>query len=153
MHPGFNDYIDKRSSPKSKCSKITFTFSPSDPSFTSVTNIINNSVTNYISQVFINCPIYCNGIVIGYKTAVDTVQQVGAASYIVVINSTYVLNCKGSITTQYVFTNTTNTPIYPIGTVAVSKIISGTGCFLNKQGIVKLTVLADNTRKVKIEFF
>jgi hypothetical protein len=138
-----------------KKKKIHFTFSINDPEFTSKTNVVDSSDTNYISHVFVKCPIYNKkNIKIGYKVSDDYVQQVAKDRYIVRLNNTYVFSSNdktyGSISWQYVFENNTNTVYYPVNIPAISNIISGTGKYLNCKGDVKLVPKSSGERKVSI---
>jgi len=136
---------------------LKFFFDKNDPEFVSKTIIVDDTPGNYISHVFIKCPIYqkdCSGIKIqiGYKVADDYVQQVGINEYLVRINSTYYFDDAGTITWQYSFVNNVPQVYYPLEKIAVSNIICTTGYYLGKKGYVYLKPTEDGLRKVKILF-
>jgi hypothetical protein len=137
------------------CSCINFFFDKNDPQFKSKTIVVDNTPGNYISHVFIKCPIYkkydCGNIKqIGYKVADDYVQQVDTDKYLVRINSTYYIEDKGTITWQYSFINNVPEVYYPLDIVASSNIICATGHYLGKKGVVNLLPTADGKRDIKI---
>jgi hypothetical protein len=70
----------------------------------------------------------------------------------VVINSTYQLFNRGSISWKYSFFKNEPTVYYPIDKVVKSGIISGTGEFADITGSVKLLATADGNRKVEINY-
>ncbi len=132
-------------------------FDKNDPQFKSKTVVVDDTSGNYISHVFIKCPIYkkytCGNIKkIGYKVADDYVQQVDTDKYLVRINSTYYIENEGTITWQYSFINNVPEVYYPLDIDASSNIICTTGCYLGKKGFVNLLPTSDGKRKVKIIF-
>ena len=136
---------------------LKFYFDKNDPKFISNTVIVNNTLGNYISQVFVKCPIYkkynCGNVKqIGYKVADDYVQQLDIDKYLIRINSTYYFENSGTISWQYSFINNVPEVYYPINKNVTSNIISTTGCYLLKKGYVNLLACEDGIRKVKIMF-
>jgi CTP-dependent riboflavin kinase len=89
---------------------------------------------------------------IGHKVSDDYVQQVSNNEYVVRIYNTYTFNNKGSISWEYVFKNNKPTIYYPVGVVAIGRIVSGTGEFVNIKGYVKLLPTANGLRYVKIKY-
>lgn len=119
----------------------------------SKTVVVDSSTTNYISHVFVNCPIYnLAGTAIGYKVSDDYVQQVAAGKYIIRLNNTYHISGQGSISWTYVFENTKAEVFYPINQVAASNITFTTGNYYGKTGSVSLFPKSDGTRQVNITF-
>lgn len=132
------------------CNELKFHFNKNDASFQSTPVVIQESP--YIGHWFISCPIYnCHNNQIGYKVSDDIIQQVGN-TYLVRLNNTYFIKGKGSISWQYSFMSSQPNPYYPIGTIAKSTIISGTGEYMGKKGTVKLTPLSNGRRNVEITF-
>jgi hypothetical protein len=136
---------------------LKFFFDINDPEFFSKKVVINDSTSNYISHVFIKCPIYkkddCgNKKKIGYKVSDDYVQQVGINKYLVRISNTYYLENSGTISWQYSFLNTIPEVFYPVNKIAASNITSTTGVYFGKKGYVRLLPTQDGLRKVKINF-
>jgi hypothetical protein len=132
-------------------SYLSFYFNVKDPKFDSFTTVPRNSP--YIAHAFINAPIYDQfGIQIGTKVSDDYIQQVDVAKYVVRISSTYVINGKGTITWQYSFEHSTPDFYYPIGVLANSNIVSTTGDYYGKTGVVSLNPTPDGKRTVTIGF-
>ena len=135
-----------------KCD-LFFYFNKNDPEFMTTNNVVSKE-PNYISHAFVRCPIYdLYDRKIGYKVSDDYVQQVGEDKFIVRLNNTYYFKNKGSISWQYVFKNNKPEIYYPVGVPAISTIISGTGSFLNKKGIVTLLPDENGKRFVDMKFF
>jgi len=136
-----------------KCSKLSFYFDINDPEFFSKKVIVNPSPTKLIEHVFITTPIYDkNGIKIGYKSSDDILQQIGTNKYIVKINNTYFIDGEGTIDWKYNFITDKPSVYYPIGVEAKSTIISGTGEYINANGVVSLIPLYTGRRNVTIKF-
>jgi hypothetical protein len=140
-------------------SELKFYFSTKDGEFTSVTSVVDESDTNYVSHAFVRCPIYdfTSHQLIGYKVSDDYVQQVSENKYIVRLNNTYLFYDKdgktsGTISWQYVFENTKPEIYYPVGIPAKSRIITSTGIYENKNGTVRLYPKSNGTRNVTIKF-
>jgi hypothetical protein len=132
---------------------LSFYFNINDPSFYSQENIINPSTTNYISHSFITTDIYDNfNIKIGYKVSDDYIQQVDKNRYSVRISSTYYIENQGTITWQYSFINDKPSYFYPIGVLATSNIVSTTGAYFAKTGVVSLMPNENGTRNITIGF-
>jgi hypothetical protein len=135
-----------------KCG-LFFYFNKNDSEFLTTTTIISEE-PNYISHVFVRCPIYdIYDRKIGYKVSDDYVQQVGEDKFIVRLNNTYYFKNKGTISWQYVFKNNKPEPYYQVGVPAISNIISGTDSYLNQKGIVTLLPDENGKRFVDIKFF
>lgn len=135
------------------CRTIDFYFNKNDPKFFTKTLVVNDSTENYVSHVFITSPIYdVFGIEIGYKVANDYVQQIGEKQYSVVIDSTYYIKGKGTISWNIAFINEVPNPFYRINEVFTSNITSTTGEYFGKTGAVSLTALENGIRNVTIGF-
>lgn len=139
--------------------ELKFFFNKNDKNFTTVTSVMDDSKTNYISHVFVRCPIYDNNSKkqIGYKVSDDYVQQVSENKYIVRLSNTYLFYDKdnkttGTISWQYVFENTKPDVYYPVNVPASSTIISGTGIYKGKEGVVRLLPKSNGRRNVTIKF-
>ncbi len=131
---------------------LNFFFSAKDPQFKTKTVVVEDKENNYISHVFVRCPLYNNKKEkIGYKVSDDYVQQVSPNKYLVRLNNTYYFN-RGTISWQYVFMNDKPEVYYPVGIPAVSNIISATGTYYGKTGTVTLIPTADGLRTVNITF-
>jgi len=136
---------------------VKFFFDKNDPEFISNTVVLDDTPGNYISHVFIKCPIYkkysCgDSKQIGYKVSDNYVQQVDTDKYLIRINSTYYFNNGGTVSWQYSFLNDVPEVYYPLNEMVTSNIISTTGCYLGKKGYVNLIPTEDGLRKVKIVF-
>jgi hypothetical protein len=132
---------------------LTFYFNSQDPKFFTKTVVVNDSATNYIAQVFISAPIYNQcGQVIGSKVSNDIIQQTGPNQYVVNIDSIYTFNNQGTISWNVNFINNKPSQFYPINTLFQSNIVSATGIFLGKQGIVSLVAQSNGIRNVSIAF-
>lgn len=136
---------------------LRFYFDKNDPKFVTKTVVVDDTSGNYISHVFVKCPIYkeynCGNVKqIGYKIADDYVQQVDTNKYLVRINSTYFIDNYGTISWQYSFMNSVPEVYYPLNIVAASNIICTTGKYLGKRGYVNLTATDDGIRRVKVIF-
>jgi len=132
---------------------LSFYFNSKDPNFFTKTVVINDSITNYIAQVFITAPIYNQcGQVIGSKVSSDTIQQTGPNQYVVSIDSIYTFNNLGTISWSTNFINSIPSQFYPINTLFQSNITSTTGVYLGKKGIVSLVAQNNGIRNVKIVF-
>lgn len=135
------------------CSKLSFYFNSKDPEFIVNTQNISTKPNNLIQQVFIRTPIYNKcGKKIGYKTSNDLLQQVSSTEYAVRIYNTYFIEGEGTINWEYSFINDKPSVLYPVGIMAESNIVSGTGDFLNLKGNVTLYPTPDGLRQVKIFF-
>ena len=132
---------------------LSFYFSAKDPQFFTKTIVLNDSSTNYLAQVFITAPLYNNcGQLIGSKVSTDTLQQTGPNQYVINIDSTYTFNDGSTITWHISFTNTTPSVLYPAHQLFQSNIVSTTGIYLGKKGIVSLIANEDGVRNVNIRF-
>ena len=84
-------------------------------------------------------------------------DSVSENKYIVRLNNTYLFSDKdnkttGAISWQYVFENTTPDIYYPVNVPASSTIISGTGIYKGKEGVVRLLPKSNGRRNVTIKF-
>lgn len=135
---------------------LNFHFNLHDPETKVKEVIVPTLENNFISHSFIQTPIYDNdtNIKIGYKVSDDYVQKLSENLYSVRINSTYhfLHNFQngGSISWQYVFVNDKPNFYYPLNVSNASNIISGTGPYLGKSGIVSLVALENGIRNVTI---
>ena len=131
--------------------KIAFHFSKSDPNFNRDQLTVRENP--FIDHVFINTTIYNkHNEQIGYKVADDYVQQANDGKYLVRINNTYYFTGLGTVSWQYCFENNTSSEAYPVGKLASSQIICGTGYFENAKGYVTLLPKADGNRLVTVYF-
>ena len=133
---------------------IKFYFDINDKEFISTSQTVPTvKSTNLINNVYIRCPIYNpDGVKIGYKTSNDILQQLSPTKYSVRIFNTYHLDGFGTINWEYAFVNDKPNVYYPVGVVAESTIVSGTGVFNGVSGKVKLNPTADGKRYVVIKF-
>jgi len=132
---------------------LQFHFNLNDPEAFSKTLVVNESDTEYIAHAFIKVPIYNNfNVKIGYKVSDDYIQQLGPNLYSVRINSTYHFVSGGSISWQFSFLNEKPNYYYPLNVNNASNIVSTTGPYFGKSGVVSLTALADGRRNVTIGF-
>ena len=132
---------------------LNFHFNIHDPEATSKTLIVNDSTTEYIAHSFITVPIYDNfDVKIGYKVSDDYIQQVSENKYAVRINATYFFTNGGTISWQYSFLNDKPTYYYPLNVANASNIISTTGEYFGKTGIVSLMAYEGGRRDVTIGF-
>jgi hypothetical protein len=133
---------------------LHFHFHLNDPETKVQEVIVPTPENNFISHSFIQTPIYDNDtdIRIGYKVSDDYVQKLSDNLYSVRINSTYHFLSGGSISWQYAFLNNKPTFYYPLNVPNASNIISGTGPYLGKSGIVSLIALENGRRNVTIGF-
>jgi hypothetical protein len=132
---------------------LQFHFNIKDPLAKSLTVVVNDSPTNYIAQSFLQIPIYDNfDVQIGYKVSDDYIQQLDENLYSIRINSTYHFLNGGSISWQFVFTNTIPSYYYPLNVNNASNIIATTGEYFGKTGAVSLVAHSDGRRDVTIGF-
>ncbi len=133
---------------------IKFYFDINDKEFISTSQTVPTvKSNNLINNVYIKTPIYNPyGKKIGYKTSNDILQQVSSTEYSVRIFNTYHFDNLGTINWEYSFINSKPNVFYPVGTIAESNIVSGTGDFLGATGKVKLNPTADGKRYVVIKF-
>ena len=130
---------------------LSFYFNINDPKFKTYEVILNEY--NFISHAFISSPIYDDfGVEIGYKVSDDYIQEVDEHKYMVRINSTYYIKDKGTITWQYSFINNKPSFYYPINELANSNIVSTTGAYFGKKGVVSLNPTKDGKRQVTVAF-
>jgi hypothetical protein len=133
---------------------ISFYFNAKDPNFFTKTIVLNESSTNYLAQVFITAPIYNNcGHLIGSKVSTDTIQQTGPNQYVINIDSTYTFLNSGTINWHISFTNNIPSVLYPTNQLFQSNIVSTTGIYLGKQGIVSIVANNNGLRNVNIVFY
>jgi len=139
--------------------ELKFFFNKNDKKFTTVTTVVDDSKTNYIAHAFVKGPIYdfVSHQQIGYKVSDDYVQQVSESKYIVRLHNTYLFYDKdgkttGTISWDYVFENTEPSIYYPVGIPASSTIISATGKYKGKDGVVRLLPKSNGRRNVTIKF-
>lgn len=133
--------------------KLKFFFNIDDKRASTNTNVAVASYGDYVSHVFIKIPIYdSDNKQIGWKVADDYVQHLEDNLYSIIINSTYQLTGRGSISWKYAFLKNEPTVYYPLNKVHKSAIISGTGEFADIIGSVKLLATADGNRKVEINY-
>jgi len=133
---------------------LQFHFNLHDPEASSKTLIVNDSETEYIAHAFIKVPIYSNSnnIKIGYKVSDDYIQQLGLNLYSVRISSTYNFLDGSSISWQFSFLNDKPNYYYPLNVCNASNIVSTTGKYFGKTGIVSLIARNDGRRDVTIGF-
>jgi hypothetical protein len=132
---------------------LQFHFNLHDPEASSKTLVVNDSDTEYIAHAFIKVPIYdIFNVKIGYKVSDDYIQQLGPNMYSVRINSTYNFLNGGSITWQFSFINDKPNYYYPLDVVNASNILSTTGKYFGKTGVISLIAKADGRRDVTIGF-
>jgi hypothetical protein len=132
---------------------LKFYFNIKDPQVKTYTTVVNDSLTNYVSHSFISVPIYdIYNVQIGYKVSDDYIQQLNDNQYSVRINSTYHFFNNSSISWQYSFINNAPNYYYPLNINNASNILSTTGEYFGKTGVVSLIANEDGTRNVTIGF-
>ena len=131
---------------------LEFNYNLKDPDAFSKIIVLNESDTEYISHVFVKAPIYNNNIKIGYVAGDVYIQQLSLNLYSVRINSTYHFSNGGSISWQYCFFNDKPNNYFPLNISNASNIVSTTGRYFGKSGVVSLTARADGRRDVTIGF-
>ena len=132
---------------------LSFHFNLNDPKNKSKTIVVNDSPTDYLAHSFISVPIYDNfNIQIGYKVSDDYIQQISDNLYSIRINSTYHFLSGGSISWQFCFLNNKPNYYYPLNVSNASNIISTTGQYFGKTGVVSLIAKEDGSRDVTIGF-
>jgi phage regulator Rha-like protein len=93
---------------------------------------------------------------IGYKVSNTYVQQVDVNKFIIRVNGTYTFMSKGlevgSLSWTDVYTSTINSNLYPVNIPVKSKIISGTGVFLNATGKVTTLAKSNGDRLFDVKF-
>jgi hypothetical protein len=133
--------------------KLKLNFNIGDKKASTQTIVAVPSYGDYVSHVFIKIPIYnSKKEQIGWKVADDYVQHLDDNLYSIIINSTYHIFDKGSISWKYSFLKNEPTVYYPLNKVIKSAIISGTGDYADINGSVKLLATADGNRKVEIDY-
>lgn len=133
--------------------KLKFHFNIKDKKASTQTIVAVPSYGDYVSHVFIKIPIYnSKNEQIGWKVADDYVQHLDNNLYSVIINSTYQIFDKGSISWKYAFLKNEPTVYYPLNKLVESAIISGTGDYAKISGSVKLLATADGNRDVEIDY-
>jgi hypothetical protein len=149
---------------KSKCScnkkeqHLRFKYNSKNPNFTDVSSPVSNDYpNNIIDQTFVRTPIYSlKNKQIGYKVSNAYVQQIESNKFVVRGNSTYTFMSKGvevgSLSWIDVYTNTINSNLYPVNIPIKSKIISGSGVFLNATGKVTTLAKTNGDRLFDVKF-
>jgi hypothetical protein len=92
------------------------------------------------------------GVQVGYSVATDVVQQYSEDKFVIIANFIFVLDNLGTINFQYILTRPDNIPLLPIGVTSETRIVNGSGKFVNSTGLVKINPKPDGTRLVLIEF-
>lgn len=72
--------------------------------------------------------------------------------YSVRINSTYYIENQGTISWQYSFINDKSSFYYAIGELVKSNIISTTGVYLAKTGVISILPNEDGKRLITVAF-
>lgn len=131
---------------------LKFHFDLNDPKGYSKIFIINDKP--YIAHSFIQVPIYDDfNVKIGYKTADNYIQQVDENKYSIRISSTYnFFNNNSSINWQFTFLTDTPSYKYPTDKINASNIVSATGDYFGKSGVVSLKAYDSGLREVTIGF-
>jgi hypothetical protein len=131
---------------------LSFNLNLHDPNAFTKTLILNESP--YIAHVFLKVPIYDDfNVQIGYKVANNYIQQLTDNQYSIKINSTYYFyNNNSSVNWEFCFINDTPNYYYPLNTPNASNIISTTGEYLGKTGVVSLIAKEDGSRYVTVCF-
>tara|TARA_B110000037_G_scaffold182022_1_gene209472 strand:+ start:234 stop:617 length:384 start_codon:yes stop_codon:yes gene_type:complete len=116
------------------------------------TVIISNEP--YIAQSFLQIPLYDNfNVKIGYEATDSYVQQVGENEYSVRVKTTYnFINGNSSINWQYNFLSNTESIIYPSDIPIASNIISTTGVYFGKTGVISIKAYDSGLREVTVGF-
>ena len=119
----------------------------------SVTKDVSNVPGNLIQDIYAKFPLYNEcGVQVGYSVATDVVQQYSEDKFVIIANFIFVLDNLGTINFQYILTRPDNIPLLPIGVTSETRIVNGSGKFVNSTGLVKINPKPDGTRLVLIEF-
>jgi hypothetical protein len=117
------------------------------------TNVIVNDEKNYIANVYVQLPLYdIFDVLIGYECSTDTIQKQDDGKYILRINATFNFEKTGTI--NVLFNTNLSTPdiIFKEGVPIVGTIISGSGSYTGKTGVVSLIPFNDGRREITITF-
>ena len=117
------------------------------------TNVIVNDEKNYIANVYVQLPLYdIFDVLIGYECSTDTIQKQDDDKYILRINATFNFEKTGTI--NVLFNTNLSTPdiIFEEGVPIVGTIISGSGSYTGKTGVVSLIPFNDGRREITITF-
>ena len=117
------------------------------------TNVIVNDEKNYIANVYVQLPLYdIFDVLIGYECSTDTIQKQDDDKYILRINATFNFEKTGTI--NVLFNTNLSTPdiIFEEGVPIVGTIISGSGSYTGKTGVVSIVPFNDGRREITIAF-
>lgn len=133
-------------------SYLEFNFNLNDKGTTSKTVIISEEP--YIEQSFLQLALYDKfNVKIGYESSNTYVQQVGENQYAVRAFTTYNFkNNNSAINWQYNFVSDVLSYKYPTDKVLASNIISTTGDYYGKSGVVTIKAYESGLREATIGF-
>jgi hypothetical protein len=132
---------------------IQFYFNGNDPLALSKTILINPGPTNFIEQTYFSYPLYdFLNIQVGYLAGNTIVQQISPELYEVKLISTYHFGNTGSITWEYAFLGNNTNNNYPEIIANAAPIVSSTGQYYSKTGIVSLRTLLNSRNEVTVKF-
>lgn len=116
--------------------------------------VVDNSPDKYKAQLFITSPLYSLGTdeMIGSKSTVSDIQQTGPSQYLLHIQTTYMLNDRGSVSWQFSTYNNTPSQFFTTAVPSVSNIVSTTGEFLGRTGTVSVAPSPTDLRVVTVFF-
>ena len=114
--------------------------------------IIDNNI-NYIANGYVQIPMYdIFDVLIGYETNNNVIQKEDTDKYIFRINTTFNIETKGTINVFFNLNLTTPNIIFPNDIPIVGTIISCSGSYIGKTGIVSYIPFSDGRRDITIVF-
>ena len=117
------------------------------------TDVIVNDEKNYIANGYVQIPMYdVFDVLIGYECNTNVIQKQDGDKYILRLNTTFNFEKTGTI--NVLFNTNISTPniIFEEGTPIVGTIISGSGSYTGKTGVVSIVPFNDGRREITIAF-
>jgi hypothetical protein len=117
------------------------------------TDVIVNDEKNYIANGYVQIPMYdVFDVLIGYECNTNVIQKQDDDKYILRLNTTFNFEKTGTI--NVLFNTNISTPniIFEEGTPIVGTIISGSGSYTGKTGVVSIIPFNDGRREITIAF-
>ena len=117
------------------------------------TNVIVNDEKNYIANGYVQIPIYdVFDVLIGYECNTNVIQKQDDDKYILRLNTTFNFEKTGTINVLFNTNISTPNVIFEEGTPIVGTIISGSGSYTGKTGVVSIIPFSDGRREITIAF-
>lgn len=131
---------------------LEFKLNVNDPETTFVSVIISESP--YIEELFIQIPLYDKfNVKIGYEAGTTYIQQVDKEKYSIRVFTTYnFYTNNSSINWQYNFLSDSSSYRYPLNKPLTSNIVSTTGDYYGKSGVVSVKAYASGLGEVTVGF-